>query len=43
MRTSGNRSFTLLMKHVDPLRRFGFDDAVGDHLSKRSLKGVGRI
>ena len=35
MKTSGNRSSTLLMKHVDPFCRFGFDDAVSDHVPEK--------
>ena len=35
MKTSGNRSFTLLMKHVDPFFRVGFDDAFADHVHQR--------
>ena len=29
------RSFTLLMKHVDPFYRFGFDNAISDHVHQK--------
>ena len=35
MRASANRSFTLLMKHVDPFHRFGFDGATQNHVLKK--------
>ena len=45
MGKSGYKNFTLLMKHVDPFYRFGFDDVISDHVHRRQspLKDVGLI
>ena len=36
-------NFTVLMKHVDPFYRVGFDDATQNHVLKKISKDVGRI
>ena len=35
MKTSRIRSFTVLMKHVDPFYRVGFDDAAQNHVLQK--------
>ena len=37
-------NFTVLMMHIDPFYRVGFDDVVQDHVPKgKSYEDVGRI